>query len=285
MHDTLVSNALYADLSLFLLMSDNENASYTDIDMASGAHLRYVFERSDIDFLFSQDVERDHSATISYNTYLALSSGIMKYKPESGNRVSFKHLYAEPIFIFQNNSFRGLTTRFQVGALLYPWSLHLPNFKLNFAIGGVYDWSRWEVNEADKIAKCSPEMQQMINFINSHTPLEDNMYQLSREFRPMLIVNAHLCVTDVLHLHLSTSYQQSLTSPYNQTVIDEYPELGKVYPYIISRLEVRTRIHRYFSLQTTFAIDYENSNLALYDSSWRYKLMFGLAFHLHGREL
>jgi hypothetical protein len=283
--DTLQVRSLYADISLLLMVSDEEMVPHTDFALLDRAHLRYVFGRSDVDMLLAQSLERDNNDVLSYNNYLALSSGIMKYQPAGEGLVSFRHLYPEAIFIFQNNTYRGLASRFQAGALLYPWSLHLPKLKLNVALGGVYDWSKWKVNEEDKIASCSPEMQRKINFINRNMPLERNMYQLNNEFRPMLVIDARLYLTDVLHLHLSTSYQQSLVSPYSKEIIDVYPELGKVYPYILSRLQVSTRVSKYISLQTTLALDYENSNLALYDSSWQYNLMFGLAFHLHGRNL
>jgi hypothetical protein len=283
--DTLRVHSLYADLSLLFMVSDDEMGSYTDFLVQDRAHLRYVFGRSDVDLMFTQDIERGNDGSVSYNNYLSLSSGLMKYDPAGEESVSFRHVYPEAIFIFQSNTYRGLASRFQAGALLYPWTLHLPELKLNIAVGGVYDRSKWRVNDESRIAACSPEMQRKIRFINSHTPLENNMYQLSDEFRPVLVLDARLILTDALQLRLSTSYQQSLVSPYNRTVIDAYPELGKVYPYILSRLEVNTRILKSLSLQTALTVDYENNNLALYDSSWQYSLMFGLAFHLHGRKL
>jgi hypothetical protein len=283
--DTLNSRALYADLSLLFMMSDEESARHMDFHMQNRAHLRYVFGRSDADLLLTQDMGRNNDGSLSYNNYLSLSGALMKYRPAGGDRVSFRHFYPEAVFIFQNNSYRGLASRFQAGALLYPWTLHLPRFKLNIAVGGVYDWSKWRVNDLRKIAGSPPEMQEKIGFINRHAPLKDGMYQLSDEFRPVAVVDARLLLGDVLQLRLSTHYQQSLVSPYSRTIIAAYPELGRVYPYVLSRLEVTTRVLRHLSLQTAFTLDYENSNLALYASSWQYSLMFGLAFHLHGRRL
>jgi hypothetical protein len=283
--DTLRAHSLYADMSLLFMVSDKETADHTDFHMQDRAHLRYVFGRSDVDLLLTQEMERNNDGSRSYNNYLALSGAFMKYNPTGEGLLSFRHIYPEAILIFQNNSYRGLTSRLQAGALLYPWTLHLRQFKLNIAVGGVYDWSKWKVNDESKIAGCTPGMQEKIRFINSHTALEDDMYQLNGEFRPMLVIDARLLMTDALQLRLSTSYQQSLVSPYSGEIIAAYPELGRVYPYILSRLEVNTRILRNLSLQTALSLDYENSNLSLYDSSWQYSLMFGLAFHLHGRKL
>ncbi|MDR1755851.1 MAG: hypothetical protein LBR65_02690 [Culturomica sp.] len=283
--DTLRVHSLYADLSLLFMVSDDEMENYTDFHLQDRAHLRYVFGRSDVDLLFTQDIERDNDGALSYNNYLALSGGIGKYQSVGEGLVGFRRLYPEAIFIFQNNSYRGLASRFQAGALLYPWTLHLSRFKLNIAVGGVYDWSKWRVNDENKIAACSPEMQEKIRFINSRISLQGNMYQLHNEFRPVLVLDARLLLNDVLQLRLSTSYQQSLVSPYSREIIDAYPELGKVYPYLLSRLEANTRIFKSLSFQTTLTVDYENNNLALYDSSWQYSLMFGLSFHLHGRKL
>ncbi len=283
--DTLQVRSLYADLSLLMMLSDEELEPHTDIRAVGGAHLRYVFGRNDVDLLLRSDIESDHDRAISYDNYIALSAGIMKYDPAGEGRATFRHLYPEAVVIYQSNTYRGLAGRIQAGALLYPWTLHRPNFKLNIAVGGVYDWSWWRVNEADEIAACPPELQEKIRFINSRTRLRKNMYQLHDEFRPVVVVDARLHLNDALKLRLSTSYQQSLVSPYSREVIAAYPELGKVYPYVMSRLEVSTKINARLSFQTTLAVDYENSNLSLYASSWQYGLMFGLAFHLHGREL
>ncbi len=283
--DTLRTRSLYADLSLLLMVSDEELEPYTDIRAVVGAHLRYIFGHSDADLLMRHDIERGHSAAVSYDHYIALSAGIMKYRTVGNGMTTFRHLYPEAVVIYQSNTYRGLAGRIQAGALLYPWTLHRPKFKLNVAVGGVYDWSAWKVNEADKITACPPEMQEKIRFINSRTPLRRNMYQLHDEFRPVVVVDVRLHLNNALQMRLSMSYQQSLVSPYSREIIAAYPDLGKVYPYIMSRLELSTKINRRLSFQTTLAVDYENSNLSLYASSWQYSLMFGFAFHLHGMEL
>lgn len=283
--DTLRVRTLYADLSLLMSLSDEEMEPHTDIRAASGAHLRYVFGHSDIDLLARNEIERGHDRDISYDHYVALSAGIGKYADAGDGRATFRHFYPEAVAVYQSNTYRGLAGRFQIGALLYPWTLHRPRLKLNVALGGVWDWSRWRVNEMDEITACAPELQEKIFFVNSRMPLRRDMYQLHDEFRPVVVVDARLNLGPALKLRLSTSYQQSLVSPYSREVIAAHPELGKVYPYVMSRLEAATKINSRVSLQTTLAVDYENNNLSLYASSWQYSLMFGLAFHLHGREL
>ncbi len=71
--DTLRVRTLYADLSLLMSLSDDEMASHTDIRAAGGAHLRYVFGRSDIDLLARSEVERGHDRDISYSSFLPTS--------------------------------------------------------------------------------------------------------------------------------------------------------------------------------------------------------------------
>ncbi len=283
--DTLQTRTLYADLSLLMSLSDEELEPHPDIRATGGVHLRYVFGYSDADLLMRSEVERGHKRDISYDNYIALSAGIGKYDAAGGGRVTFRRLYPEAVVIYQSNTYRGLAGRLQIGALLYPWTLHRSRLKLNVAVGGVWDWSRWQVNDPDEIEACAPELREKIRFVNSRMPLHRNMYQLHDEFRPVVVVDARLNLGSALKLRLSTSYQQSLISPYSREVIAAHPEFGKVHPYIMSRLEVNTKINSRLSLQTTLAVDYENNNLSLYASSWQYSLMFGLAFHLHGREL
>jgi len=285
LRDTLTANVLYANLSLLFLISDDRNSKQADFNTVNSAHLRYVVNRGDVDLLCRQNVERDNDGAYSYSHYVALSASMRKYNAIPRNRVTFRKRYAEALLIFQNNSERGLTSRLQAGALLYPYALHRPKLKLNFGVGGVADRSAWHVNNADAIAACPQELQDKIRYVNSHVKLKRNKYQVHCEFRPMALVNASYRATKILDFRFTASYQQSLASPYSREVQAAYPDLGKVYPYLLSTFEVNTSVHPRISVQAFFAVDYENNNLTLYASSWQYRGLFGLTFHLQEKEL
>lgn len=285
LRDTLKANELYANLSLLFLLSDDQNSRHADFNTVNSAHLRYVINRGDVDLLCRQNVELGSDGAYSYNHYVVLSASMRKYDTIPRNRVTFRKRYLEALFIFQNNSDRGLTSRFQAGALFYPYTLHQPKLKLNLGVGGVADRSAWYVNNASAIADCSPELQDKINYVNSRVALKRNKYQIYSEFRPMALVNVCYRVTKALDFRFTTSYQQSLKSPYSKEIQAKYPDLGKVYPYILSTFEVNTSVNPRISLQAFFAVDYENNNLTLYASSWQYRGLFGLTFHLQKKEL
>ena len=83
---------------------------------------------------------------------------------------------------------------------------------------------------------------------------------------------------------LFTSYQQSLVSPFNETIKTAYPEFGKVYPYVYTHLSVVAKVYKGVALKSSFLIDYENNNLAIYDSSWEYRIIFGVTWIFSGKN-
>jgi hypothetical protein len=104
------------------------------------------------------------------------------------------------------------------------------------------------------------------------------------EWRPSLFLNIGYQMNDVLNLTLFTSYQQSLVSPFNETVKTAYPELSKVYPYIYTHLSIGAKVYKGLAIKSSFLIDYENNNLAIYDSSWGYSIIFGVTWNFLGKN-
>ncbi len=283
--DTLKTNSVSLNLDLLLYVSDNEMDQFTEIRVANSALFNYLFRNTDIELTFRQIIERQDDGSFYFNHYLMLSSGIYKYKPIDKKRTMLRKFYPEPIFIVQNNSDRGLRWRFQIGVLFHPWAIIRPKFKLNFGLGFVYDWSSWEVNNMDKIDAVSSGLKDKILFINSHIKLRKNMYQDHSEFRPMLLLNLDYKINNILRLAYHTSFQQSLTSPYNKEITTVYPELKKVYPYILLQFEFYAMIYKGISLKFAAGLDYENNNLSLYESSWGYSLLFGVAWNFSNQKI
>ena len=278
--DTLKNESFFLDLSLLFLISDNEMNEHIDFDIMNSVRARYLVKKSDIEVIARQYFENQDDGSLYKKHFFMLTSGIYKYRPITKKRVVVRTMYPEPLFIFQNNTDRGLHHRFQTGMLLHPWSIILPKIKLNLGIGAVYDWSSWNVNNAKKIAAMPSKIQEKIHFINSRVHLKRNKFQRHSEWRPMLLLNLDYQITDYLQFILGSLYQHSLRSPYNKEIRDRYPDLGKVYPYILSHFEVITKVHKGILLKFVIEVDYENSNLSLYDSSWEYSMLFGLSWQL-----
>jgi len=276
--DTLNTHSLSLNLDFQFHLSHKETDDYRDFRFVHATRCNYLFERSDLELNFSQILERESDGHLYYNHYAILSSGLFKYNPVGAQRTVIRRMHPELLAISQNNTARGLHWRFQAGALFHPHKLIYPKFKANIGIGFVYDWSSWEVNNQDKINAVSEDVREKIRFVNSHSTLKDNMYQRHNELRPMLLLNAYYKADDRLNIHWAISYQQSLRSPFNETIKTQYPELEKVYPYIYSQFSLSTKITKSIALKSTLMLDYENNNLSIYASSWEYRVLFGVVW-------
>ena len=275
--DTLKINTFTLNLDLLLYFSNKEMAQYPELKAINAAQIQYLLKDTEFALYFRQILDRLNNGYLYYNHYLNLSADIFKYK-SLGKGLFPRIFYPEPVFIYQNNSERGLSRRFQTGLFFNPLRYFRPNIKINFGLGCLYDWSAWEVNNSDKIAACPPDMKEKILFINSHTKLRDDLYMDFSEWRPTLFLNLSYQTSDVLNLGLFSSYQQSLVSPFNETIKAAYPELKKVYPYSYSSLYIGTKVYKGLALKMSFIVDYENNNLSIYSSSWEYDLVLGVTW-------
>ena len=273
--DTLKTNSLSLNVDLLFNISDDEMSKYVDYKFINSLRFNYLFHNTDIDLIFRQVLERKDNGSFYQNNFLMLSSGIYQYKSIENQKTIQRKFYPEPLFIFQNNSDRGLQYRFQVGALVHPWSFVQKKVKFNFGVGIVYDWSSWSVNDAKKISGSSPELQEKIGFVNSHIKLRKNLYQDHNEFRPMILLSLNYDINNILNIYLAAAAQQSLSSPYSKEIQKQYSDLKKVYPYIVSHFDINIKIYKGIALKVSARIDYENNNLSLYDSSWEYNILFG----------
>ena len=274
-YDTLSPHSYSVAVDALFHISKDEMDKYTDYKFANILGFNYLFEMADLELVLRQMIERQDDGMFALNHYVMLSSGIWKYKPINKKQVVLRTLYLEPVFIFQNNSDRGLQHRFQIGALFHPWSFIRPKFSFYLGIGAVYDWSSWKVNDTARINASSPELREKIVFINHRIDLRKNLYQDYSEFRPMLLLNVKYKLNEILNFNLSLSFQQSLFSPYSKEIQRTYPDLRKVYPYILAHFDMNVKVYKGISLKISAGLDYENNNLALYDSSWEYNILFG----------
>jgi len=282
--DTLKINRLAINLDLMFYLTHQQMNRYPDLKVVNTAQFRYVHKETEFGLYFRQVLDRQDDGNLSYNHYLNLSAGILKYKSLHDKNALIRFLHPEPVFIFQNNSDRGLSKRFQTGLFLYPIRHFRPNFQINVGIGCLYDWSSWEVNDPDKIASSSAYLQEMILFVNSHSKLRDNLYMDFSEWRPTLFLYLTYDINNILSLSLMSSYQQSLVSPFSKEIQAVYPVLKKVYPYTYTNLAVSARIYKGLALKASVIVDYENNNLSMYDSSWEYNVIFGVAWTFLGEN-
>ena len=276
--DTLKTNSYSAGLSFLFYVSDNEMKEHTNYRFANSGHFTWLFEKTDIEASLRQIVERQSDGEWISNDFVLLSSGIHKYRPIGDGKTILRKTYAEPIFIYQDNSDRGLRRRFQAGALFHPWGLIRPKFNVNVGLGIVRDWSSWEVNDAEEIAAASPELREKIEFINSRVDLRKGMYQDHSEWRPMLLLTMHYRLNERVNFNINTSYQQSLKSPYSSEIKAVYHDLKRVYPYILTQFDIHVNLYKGLSMSLSTTIDYENSNLSLYKSSWAYSTLIGFSW-------
>jgi hypothetical protein len=189
-----------------------------------------------------------------------------------------------PVFIFQNNSGRGLNRRFQTGLFFFPVRHFRPTLTFNAGVGCLYDWSSWEVNNRDRIEAFPAATKEKILFINSHSSLRKDMYMDFSEWRPTLFLTINYQMNDILSVGLFSSYQQSLVSPYKKEIKAVYPELKKVYPYTFSQLSVGAKVYKGLAVKCSFMLDYENNNLSIYSSSWEYSVIFGVSWNFSSKE-
>ncbi|MCL2027250.1 MAG: hypothetical protein FWG79_02065 [Bacteroidales bacterium] len=276
--DTLNTRSVAIDLDFQTILSHEEMDAYPSLVFVHTARCNYLFNHSDFELNFKQILDHSDDGLFYYTHYVMLSSGLYKYRPVSAEKTVVRPLYVEPLFIFQNNTNWGLQWRFQTGALLHPLKMIYPKIKVNLGMGFVYDWSSWEVNNMEEINDVSPELREKILFINSHTKLKNDMYQHHNEFRPMLLLNVNYKPSERLGMKLTTSYQQSLVSPFSEEVKAAYPELRKIYPYLITQFSINAKLRRGFALKSSIMVDYENNNLSLYNSSWEYRVLLGVAW-------
>ena len=282
--DTLKINKLTVNLDLLFYLTKDELPQYSDLKFINSAQVQYLLKSTEFDLYFRQVEERLNSGYLYYNNYLNISSGLFKYKSIQSKNLLARIFYPTFVFIFQNNSERGLSKRFQAGVFITPVKHYRPKFKFDFGLGILRDWSSWEVNNSARIAACPPEMQNKILFINSHTKLRNELYRDFSEWRPTLYLNLGYQMNDVLSLSLFSSYQQSVVSPFNKEITAVYPELKKVYPYTYSQLSIGAKVYKGLTLKLSFIFDYENNNLSIYDSSWEYSAIVGVAWSFSGNK-
>jgi len=282
--DTLKINTFSLNLDLMFYITHKEMQEYPDLKFVNTAQTHYVLKDTEFGFYFRQILDRLDDGDLYYYHYVSLYSAIFKYKPKPEKNAFLRFLRPQPLFIFQNNSGRGLSERFQAGLFFYPVRHFRPNININFGLGLLRDWSSWEVNNSAKIEKAPFEIKEKILFINSHTQLRDNRYMDFSEWRPTLSLNFSYQMNDAVKLALFSSYQQSLASPFNETIKTAYPEFGKVYPYVYTHLSVEAKVYKGMALKSSFLIDYENNNLAIYDSSWEYRIIFGVTWNFSGKN-
>ena len=277
--DTIPPNKFLLGLDLLFYFTQREMEKLPDIKLVSAAQLNYIVKYTDYQLYFRQVIDRMPSGYLYLNHYVNLSCGVNKYKPLPKKKAALRLLYPEFVFIFQNNSARGLQKRFQTGIFLYPIRYFQPKLSINLGLGCIYDWASWEVNNSYRISVLPPKLQEKILFINGHTKLRKNMYHDFSEFRPTLFFLLQYQLNDILKLGFMVSCQQSVISPYNKEIKKAYPELAKVYPYFYSSFEIAVKVYKGFALKTSFLIDYEKNNLSHYNSAWEYSIMFGVSWN------
>ena len=276
--DTLKIDTFSMNSDFLFYLSHKQLNKYVDIRFVNSAKANYVDKYTDYGLYFRQILDRLYNGYLYSNHYLNLSVGLGKYKPTRKEHFYGRIYYPELIFIFQNNSARGLQKRFQTGFFFYPVRYYTHKIKIGVGLGCLYDWSSWEVNDPDKINAAPPEWIDMIYFVNSHSKLRKNMYMDFSEFRPTLFLSVDYQSNDYLNFNVFLSHQQSLVSPFNDEIKAAYPVLKKIYPYHLSQWSVTAKVYKGLGVKSTFILDYENNNLSMYDSSWEYSILFGVTW-------
>ena len=282
--DTLKINRLTANLDLLFYLSHKEMNQYPDLKAVNMAQVNYLLKDTEIGLYFRQILDRLDNGYLYYNHYLNLSADIFKYKPLHDKSALVRLLRPTPVFIFQNNSGRGLNKRFQTGLFFFPIRHLSSNLKINAGLGCLYDWSSWEVNNRDRIEVLPPANKEKILFINSHSNLRKDLYMDFSEWRPTLFLNLSYQMSDVISVSIFSSYQQSLVSPFKEEIKVVYPELKKVYPYTYSQLSIGAKVYKGLSVKCSFLLDYENNNLSIYSSSWEYSILLGVSWNFSSKE-
>ena len=282
--DTFKINTFATDLDLLFYLTQREMNTKSDLKIVNTFQVRYVQKETEFGLYFRQVYDRLSSIYTYHNHYLNLSAGIFKYKSLERKSPFIHLLHPEPVFIFQNNSGRSLSRRFQTGLFFYPLRHFSPNFAINLGIGGLHDWSSWDVNNYNKIMMLPDAIRDKIIFVNSHSELRNDRYLDHSEWRPTVYLSLTCNLNNTLLMSLISSYQQSVVSPFSKEITDVYPELKKVYPYSYTNLAIAARVNKGISLKTSFILDYEKNNLSIYDSSWEYSIIFGVAWNFTGKK-
>jgi len=277
-YDTLKISTFNLYLDLMLNLTNIEAYRSPDIKSVNIAVIQYVLKDTELRLYFRQILNKLESGYLYYNNYLNITSDIFKYRSFDNNDALIHSLLPTPVFIYQSNSGKGLSKRFQTGLFFFPIRKFDSNLKLNFGVGCLYDWSSWEVNDAYRIEASPPAKKEKILFINSNSKLRDNLYMDLSEFRPTLYLDLNYIKNDVFNLGLILSCQQSLVSPYKESIKAAYPELKNVYPYLFSNLSLGVKLYKGISLKSSFMFEYEINNRSLYNSSWEYHIVFGIGW-------
>lgn len=277
-NSSLKKRSFISNIDLLFIFSQKEKDKFADLKFINGAQLNYRVNSSESQLFFRQTLNRLPSGYLYTNNYVNLSFDFHRYQPPSGKRSILRAFYPQPVFIFQNNSGRGIQKRFQTGLFLYPVRYFQPNLKIYFGLGCFYDWSSWEVNNMDRINASPPELREKILFINSHTKLRKDMYLDNAGFRPTSFLFFNYVLNDNLKFNGFVSYQQSVVSPYNEEIKSAYSELRKVYPYLFLQFDASVKVFKGLFLKTSYVYDYERNNLSLYNSSWEYNLLLGVSW-------
>ena len=282
--DTLKINTFSTAIDLMFNLTHRQMNQYPDLKFINTAQVQYVCKETEFGLYFRQILDRLDNGYLYSNHYLNFAAGIFKYKSLGEKGAFLRFLRPEPVFIFQNNSGRGLSRRFQTGLFLYPVRHFRPNLAINFGIGCLRDWSSWEVNDSDKIEAAPAALKAMILFVNSHSKLRKDRYMDFSEWRPTLYLYLTYNMSNIFYLSLMSSYQQSVVSPFSKEIQAAYPELKKVYPYTYTNLALAAKVYKGLAVKTSFILDYENNNLSIYDSSWEYSIIFGVTWSFAGNK-
>ena len=282
--DTLKVTKFSTNIDLLFSMTNRQMSDYPDLKFMNTIQAQYVCKETEFGLYFRQILDRLTNGYLYYNHYLNLAAGMFKYKSLGEKSAFFRLIRPEPVFIFQNNSGRGLSRRFQTGLFIYPVRRFRPNLAINFGVGVLHDWSAWEVNNEDKIKAVPDAMKEKIRFVNAHSKLRDNRYMDFSEWRPTLYLYVTSNISNTLSLSLMSSYQQSVVSPFSKEIQAVYPELKKVYPYTYTNLALAAKVYKGLAVKTSFVLDYENNNLSIYDSSWEYSIIFGVTWSFAGNK-
>jgi len=276
--DTLKIDTFSMNADFLFYLSHKQLNKYVDVRFVNSAKANYVVKTTDFGLYYRQILDRLYNGYLYSNHYLNLSVGVGKFNPARKEHFYGRIYYPELIFIFQNNTARGLQKRFQTGLFFDPVRYYSPKIKIGVGLGCLYDWSSWEVNDIEKINAAPPEWIDMIYFVNSHSKLRDNMYMDFSEFRPTLFLSVNYQVNDFLDISVFLSHQQSLVSPFSDEIKAAYPVLKKIYPYHLSQWAVTAKVYKGLGVKSTFILDYENNNLSMYDSSWEYSILLGVTW-------
>jgi len=278
--DTIRKHSFTMSVDLLFIISQKQMDRRADLKFVNGAQFNYRIKCSEAQLFFRQIIDRLESGYLYTNNYVNLSFDSHRHKNPNKKNDNLRIIYPQPTFIFSNNSGRGLQKRFQVGVFLYPVRYFQPKLKINVGVGCFYDWSSWEVNNVDRINLLPSDLQQKIVFVNSHSELRNNMYMDHSEFRPTFFMSLSYTTNTNFSVGCTFSYQQSVTSPFNNEITSVYPELKKLYPCVFSQVYVSMKVYKGLTFKTSFLFDFEKNKPSLYSSLWEYNILCGFSWVL-----